>query len=247
MSGSPATSDVMPFVFAASRADRVVEGERPVEQPPVIWPRSAILQSAAASSVAGIFEFTVSTAARIATFGRSTPSDTREIDRVLADVDLVLERRRDVDRRVGDDQHLVVGRHVHDEDVADAAARAQPGLARDDRAEQLVGVQAALHQQLRLALRAPARRPAAADGVAVRSIDDPTRAEVDPSRLSAISRIFVVGPTRIGVMSPFSPASDRAGQRRLFARVRHRGRNGLEARAPREQQLVLPTACLVCS
>ena len=53
----------------------------------------------------------------------------------------------------------MVGRHVHDEDVADAAAGAQPGLARDDRAEQLVGVQAALHQQLGLALRAPARPP----------------------------------------------------------------------------------------
>ena len=118
----------------------------------MICPRSAILHSAAASIVAGIFELTVSTAARIATFGRSRPSEMREVDRVLADVDLVLERRRDVDRRVGDDQHLVIGRHVHDEDVADAAAGAQPGLARDDRAEQLVGVQAALHQQLGLAL-----------------------------------------------------------------------------------------------
>ncbi len=119
--------------------------------PPVICPRSAILHSAAASIVAGIFELTVSTAARIATFGRRHAERHREIDRVLADVDLVLERRRDVDGGVGDDEHLVIRRHVHDEDVADAAAGAQPGLLRDDGAEQLVGVQAALHQQLRLA------------------------------------------------------------------------------------------------
>ena len=35
----------------------------------MIWPRSAILQSAAASMVDGIFEVTVSTADRIATRG----------------------------------------------------------------------------------------------------------------------------------------------------------------------------------
>ena len=75
----------------------------------------------------------------------------REIDRVLADVDLVLQRRRDVDRGVGDDEDLVIGRHVHDEHVTEAAAGAEARLPRHDRAEQLVGVQAALHQQLRLA------------------------------------------------------------------------------------------------
>ena len=37
--------------------------------PPVIWPRSAILHSAAASIVEGIFVVTVSTAERIATRG----------------------------------------------------------------------------------------------------------------------------------------------------------------------------------
>ena len=152
----------------------------------MICPRSAILQSAAASIVAGIFELTVSTAARIATFGCVDAERDRQIDRVLADVDLVLERRRDVDRRVGDDEHLVIGRHVHDEHVADAAAGAQPGLARDDRAEQLVGVQAALHQQLGLALAHQL------DGlrrrrVAVRRVDDPRAAEVDAGFACAIS------------------------------------------------------------
>ena len=40
----------------------------------MICPRSAILHSAAASIVEGIFELTVSTAERIATFGGSTRS-----------------------------------------------------------------------------------------------------------------------------------------------------------------------------
>ena len=74
MSGSPATSDVMPFIFAASRLMALSNASGPSSRPPLICPRSAILHSAAASSVAGIFEFTVSTAARIATFGRSTPN-----------------------------------------------------------------------------------------------------------------------------------------------------------------------------
>ena len=58
----------------------------PSSMPPVICPRSAILQSAAASIVAGIFELTVSTAARIATFGFAHAERDRQIDRVLADV-----------------------------------------------------------------------------------------------------------------------------------------------------------------
>ena len=74
MSGSPATSDLIPLVFAASLLMALSNARGPSRRPPLIWPRSAILQSAAASSVAGIFELTVSTAQRIATFGFSNPS-----------------------------------------------------------------------------------------------------------------------------------------------------------------------------
>ncbi len=42
--------------------------------PPVIWPRSAILQSAAASMVEGSLGVTVSTAETIATRGMASPS-----------------------------------------------------------------------------------------------------------------------------------------------------------------------------
>ena len=66
----------MPLIRAASVLMALSNASGPSRMPPVICPRSAILHSAAASIVAGIFELTVSTAARIATFGRATPSDT---------------------------------------------------------------------------------------------------------------------------------------------------------------------------
>ena len=86
----------------------------------MICPRSAILHSAAASIVAGIFELTVSTAARIATFGFVEAERDGEIDRVLADVDLVLKSGRDVDGSIGDDEDLVIRRDIHDKDVTEA-------------------------------------------------------------------------------------------------------------------------------
>ena len=66
----------------------------------MIWPRSAILHSAAASIVDGTFGLTVSIADRIATRTSGMPQRVGEVDRVLDDVDLVLERRGDVDRGV---------------------------------------------------------------------------------------------------------------------------------------------------
>src|SRR6266511_3754728 len=65
----PATSDLMPLILAASGSIALSKARGPSRIPPVICPRSAILQSAAASMVEGIFEVTVSTAERIATRG----------------------------------------------------------------------------------------------------------------------------------------------------------------------------------
>jgi len=72
----------------------------------VIWPRSAILHSAPASIVDGIFGLIVSTADRIATRTSAKRSTWARVDRVLQDVDLVGQGRGDVDGRVGDDQGL---------------------------------------------------------------------------------------------------------------------------------------------
>ena len=90
---------------------------------------------------------TLSIALRIATRTSFDAQRMREVDRVLDDVDLGLEVGRDVHRRVGDDQRLVVAGHVHDEAMADPPRGAQPGVALDHRAHQFVGVKAALHQR----------------------------------------------------------------------------------------------------
>ena len=57
----------------------------------MIWPRSAILHSAAASIVDGTFGLTVSIADRIATRHLVEAQRVRQVDRVLHDVDLVLQ------------------------------------------------------------------------------------------------------------------------------------------------------------
>ena len=63
----------------------------------MICPRSAILHNAAASIVEGTFAVTVSIALRIATRTSGNTHGMRQIDRVLNDIDLVIERRRDID------------------------------------------------------------------------------------------------------------------------------------------------------
>jgi len=64
----------MPLICAASLLIALSKASGPSSMAPVICPRSAILHRHAASIVAGIFELTVSTAARIATFGVCLPS-----------------------------------------------------------------------------------------------------------------------------------------------------------------------------
>ena len=64
----------MPLVRAAAADTALSKASGPSTTAPAIWPRSAILHSAAASSVAGMFGLTVSTAARMATRGRATPN-----------------------------------------------------------------------------------------------------------------------------------------------------------------------------
>src|SRR5262245_50040641 len=72
----PATGDLMPLMRAASGLMALSNASGPSISPPVIWPRSAILHSAAASIVEGMFGVTVSTADSTATFGTPKPSPT---------------------------------------------------------------------------------------------------------------------------------------------------------------------------
>ena len=125
----PATGEWMPLIRAASGLMALSKASGPSSSPPVIWPRSAILQSAAASIVEGIFGVTVSTADRIATLGVAETEAEMQVDGVLDDVALGLEVGNDVHGGIGDEQRLGIGRHVHDEDVADPPVGPEAGLA----------------------------------------------------------------------------------------------------------------------
>ena len=98
----------------------------------------------------------------------------------------------------------------------------RPGLARDHRAEQLVGVQAALHQQLGLALAHQLDR-LRRRGMAVRRVDDPRAPRSIPFAFATPRSSPRADQDRRdqSLLAGF----DRAGeQRRLLARMRHRGR-----------------------
>ena len=162
----------------------------------------------------------------------------REVDRVLQDVDLFLQRRRDVDRGVGDDQCLLVTGHVHHEAVADAPRGAQAGVALDHGGHQLVGVQAALHQRLGLALAHQLHRRRGGR-LAVRRIDDLHAGEIDAAGGGD-------APRCARAARPGSARSGRAGPPRIapssedcIARMRDGGRRGRQRLAEVDQALVL--------
>jgi len=116
--------------------------------PPVIWRRSAILQSAAASRVDLIFSVTVSTAERIATRGSAIPRAVYQVDRVLDDVALIRQRGVDVDRGVRDEERPRVAGCVNRKDVAYAPGGAQPAIiAIDYGMHELIRMERAFHQR----------------------------------------------------------------------------------------------------
>ena len=69
-----------------------------------------------------------------------------EVNGVLANVALMLERGLDVDGRIGDDERLGINRNVHGKDVADPPIRPKPRTGRHPRAHEFVGMQATLHK-----------------------------------------------------------------------------------------------------
>jgi hypothetical protein len=72
----------------------------------------------------------------------------RQVDRVLSDVNLCVQRRRDVDGCIRDDQRVRVTWHVHDEAVANSPGGSNTRVARHYGSHQFIRVQAALHQRL---------------------------------------------------------------------------------------------------
>src|SRR4051794_12800949 len=73
----------------------------------------------------------------------------RKVDRVLNDVALLLQRRRDIHGGIGDDEHRLMAGDVHHEAMADAASSAQ-SLPTNHGAHQFVGMETSLHQGFRL-------------------------------------------------------------------------------------------------
>ena len=98
----------------------------------------------------------------------------REVDGVLHDVALLFEVGRDVHGRIGHQQRPRIARHVHQIDMAEPAAGAQPAVRRQHRVEQFVGMQRALHQQRGLA-PFDQRDGLGRRGLAVRRVDQPER------------------------------------------------------------------------
>ena len=237
MSGSPATSERDALDLRRLRADRVVERQRAVEHAAGDLP--ALGHLAQRGGVDRRRHL------RVDRLDRGEDRDLRPRRRratrarsiaFWTDVDLVLERRRDVDRGVGDDQDLVIRRHVHDEDVADAAPGAQAGLLarRPRRAARRVcrlpfirSSACALANQLDRLRR---RR------MAVRRVDDARCLPRSIPCFAATSWIFAAGPTRIGTIKPISRRLDRAGERRLLRTdARPRSATGSSAAAPLQQ------------
>ena len=242
MSGSPATSDVMPLVLAASLLMALSKASGPSSRPPVIC--------LAVGHLAERGRVDRRRHLRRDGLDRRENRDLRRLRRRTRcarsiafwhDVHLVVERRRDVDRRVGDDQDLVVRRHVHDEHVAEAPARAKAGFPCDDGAEQFVGVEAPLHQQFRFAVTHEL------DGlrrrcVTVGRIDDPCLAEHDAGLLRDLPDLRR-GSDQNRDDQPLLTGLDRPGQRSRIARMRHGGRDGLETAAAFEERFVLAGSC----
>jgi hypothetical protein len=160
----------------------------------------------------------------------------RQVDRVLQDVGLLLERRRDVDRGVGDDEAALMARHVHHEAVAYPARGAQAGIALHHRGHQLVGVQAPLHQRLGLALAHELHR-GLRRGDAVRRVDDRDAGEVDAALLGdrADARR---GADQERDDQAHLRRRHRALERRRVARMRHRRRRRRQGLAGVDQALV---------
>ena len=120
----------------------------PSTSAPVICPRSAILHSAAASSVDGIAGFDRLDRREDRDPRQRDAERVREVDRVLHDVRLGHQVGHDVDRGVGDEQRLGVGsaRPCTKTWLMRRAGRAARPRARRRR-HQLVGVEVALHQR----------------------------------------------------------------------------------------------------
>lgn len=130
-------------------------------------PRSAMRQSSAASTVAGILGFTFSFAARIATFGSAMPSYAHAVQhgyRVFQDLRLVVQRRGNGHAAVRDEKELLLARLVVAGENVELAGRAQTAVLVQDGAQKVACVHLALDQDVRAPFAHQLRRGQAQPG-----------------------------------------------------------------------------------
>ena len=161
-----------------------------------------------------------------------------EIDDVLDDVALGVEVGGDVDGRVGDEQRLGVGRHVHDEDMADPPRGAQAGLSDEVTARISSSVcrlpfirSSPLDSRISSTPFAAAASLCGTSTISKRSISRPC------SRATAA--IFAAGPDQDRNDDAGFRRFDRAAQRRLVARMHHDRRCGRDLLGAGDEPLVL--------
>ena len=121
-----------------------------------------------------------------------------------------------------------------------APARPEPGVLLDDRAHELVGVQAALHQHLGAALPHELHRPSRAR-VTVRGVLDLVLVDVEVEVLRDAADP-VGGTDEDGPEDASVRGLDHGAQRGLVARVRDSRRDGRNLLAAGEDPLVLAGA-----
>ena len=118
---------------------------------------------------------------------------------------------RDVDRRVRDDEHLVVRRHVHQEHVADPPAGAQ-AVSRATTAPSSSSVCRLPFIRSSASPFAHERHGARCGSMAVRRIDDARLAETDPDLFGDLLDLARPDPTRMGVIRSQGPGFHRAAR-----------------------------------
>jgi len=109
----PATDEPILFTVVACLLMASSTASGPSSMPPVIWPRSDILQRMAVSVVPRILESMTSIAESMATRGSPRPRRMCRSMGVLDDVALGREVGQDVDRRVGYENDFGIARHAN--------------------------------------------------------------------------------------------------------------------------------------
>ena len=151
MSARPATRRDNSLGLGGLHGDGLIEGERAIEDTAGDLAAIGHFAQGRRISVDLIFGDTVSIAERDRDFRAREAECVRKLDGVLNNVNFVFERRVDVDGCISHKQRPRVVGSIDDEDVADPPGGPQLFLV-DDRTHEFIGVEAALHQRVDLAI-----------------------------------------------------------------------------------------------